>query len=682
MLATLPLLDSTASPRTSASPAIKRRWAFVDRLLNRMGHWSVGVKLTLGFSLVLTATVAIAWVATHAMQVLQVQSSQLRALDVWQWRLAQARIAEKTFGLTGGENAAQDVRVQLNQLRAQLDRELSWEPATPALSSAVDAYRSAFNDYADAHKNLRNSRLRMQQLAELVERRFSELFIDDIDSINLALEEGHPLEDWKMGQLEQVAQLRERLVNVRSSELYFSLEPQAEHRSDWESRMTELTTALTSFSAVMENPKNGLLEEANLALVQYRQAFSSFAQGEQSADTAEELMTNLADQVGGVLQTARDEQSVVYEGILRELYLQIGIIFGLAVAAGVVATVAIRRLVVGPLQEVVALSKRISAGDLSEMPRYPERRDELGQLLESFGSMLQSLRDLVSRIGGDIDQLNTAAVDLAGMVDRTGAGVSSQRKHAEWVADAMQRMTLTAKEMRAEAEKSRDLLSDAGVSVREGNKLIRHSRDRTDELAMEIGRSASSIQLLQVESESITRVLDVIDSLAEQTNLLALNAAIEAARAGDHGRGFAVVADEVRALASRTRNSTDAIEDMIKRFTEVTRGAVSGLEKSVELSQQSSALAGDATEVFAGITQCMGAAETAGMRIADASQAQCAMAEQVDLRMSEVCVVVEQNAQDCLRLVTSSESLQQVGVGLGAAVHPFRGAVVKSSLMQ
>src|SRR5690554_6160036 len=91
--------------------------------------------------------------------------------------------------------------------------------------------------------------------------------------------------------------------------------------------------------------------------------------------------------------------------------------------------------------------------------------------------------------------------------------------------------------------------------------------------------SAEEMESLEVETGSITLLVDVIDGVSDQTSLLALNASIEAARAGEHGRGFSVVATEVRNLAFRAGEATREIEEAINRIRSQT-SAVSGASKA------------------------------------------------------------------------------------------------------
>ncbi|WP_443201094.1 methyl-accepting chemotaxis protein [Pseudomonas sp. 39004] len=258
------------------------------------------------------------------------------------------------------------------------------------------------------------------------------------------------------------------------------------------------------------------------------------------------------------------------------------------------------------------------------------------------------------------------------MVERTGQGVRAQRRQTDQVVDTVQRMSAAAAEANAQLDGSQVALAEAGLLARQGDSLVRQTRDSLQRLSREMSASAASMQVLQSQSEGITAVLDVINAVAEQTNLLALNAAIEAARAGEHGRGFSVVADEVRALASRTRNSTGEIDAMIQRLTQLTCDTAASLRGSHKLTGEGVALSGHASDVLAAVSASMERLEHTSRSIAHTAATQHNMAQQVDAAVGQVSQVVEQNAEDCCRLEEASGSLQRLSANLTHAVGAFR----------
>ncbi|BAN48310.1 hypothetical protein PCA10_25780 [Metapseudomonas resinovorans NBRC 106553] len=653
----------TTTPRWPTNAAAPWRW---------LVHLSVGGKLSLGFGLVLACTLGVAFAALHALQLSQSSSAQLRVLDRLQGALAEARLAERAFGLAPSAEAAAQVDAALRQLQAEAPRSGSGDDFRTALGAGAQGYLDAFHRYADARRTAVDARLRMQGLAEDTGQSFSGLFLDQVDDINLALEQGGVPDPQQMQLLEEAASLRERLAYLRDSELYFSLEAQKRFRDDWENRVNELGSALSSLASRLDGERRGALDEANRALDQYRQAFLRFVASGEAAASAQAGMSDAATQVTGLLQRERERRAEADGAMRKRLDLQLAAMVLLALATSIAACLAIRRAIVAPLRQMLGLARRIAAGDLAEGSLPIARRDELGQLGEAIGQMQEALRVLVGRIGAEVARLDQAAGSLAGMVGRTGHGVSAQRQQADRVADAMQRVTRSAAQVNVQVEGSQAALGDAGKLIREGDALMREASASLQRLSREVSGSAASMQLLETQSEAITAVLDVISSVAEQTNLLALNAAIEAARAGEHGRGFAVVADEVRALAGRTRSSTGEIETMIQRLGQVTRETAEGLRGSQRLTAEGVDLAGRASGVLASITDAMGQLERTGLTIAQAAAQQHELACQVDEAVARVGEVVEQNARDCAELEAASDSLQLLSASLGGAVGAFR----------
>lgn len=643
------------------------RSPLLGALLNRL---SVGGKLSLGFGLVLICTMGMALTAWYSVRVTQSSTLQLRELDRQKAGLAQARLAEKDFGLLPSRESAAQVEDSLRLLQVG-PTPLLGEDFIEALATSSDRYLKAFQAYAEARQQAIRARLRMQELAETTGQRFSEVFLDQLDDINLNLEQQVLPDAQSMQQLEGAAALRERLANLRDSELYFSLDPQNSYRDDWVNRINELVSALATLSSQLEGDRRRALEEASAALTEYRKAFLGFASSGEQAMTQQVSMSASAEQVTMLLESERAKAAHSYELLRKRLDLQLAAMVLLASLLSIGACLLIQRSIVAPLKIMLGLAQRVAAGNLKDRPALIDRKDELGQLGNAIDLMLQALRRLVGRIGSDVQQLDDAAVSLGAMVDRTGQGVRAQREQSAEVVEAMKHMTHATAQVNSQVAGSQASLGEACTLIHSGDDLVRQASRSLQQLSREMTNSANSMQLLQTESQAITGVLDVISALAEQTNLLALNAAIEAARAGEQGRGFAVVADEVRALASRTRASTGEIDSMIQRLWKVTGDTAASLCDSQRLTAEGVELTVRASQVLDATTEAISRVEQSGQSIAQATASQHDIACRVDAALGQVDWVVERNAEECARLEMANGNLQRLSVSLGEAVGAF-----------
>ncbi len=95
------------------------------------------------------------------------------------------------------------------------------------------------------------------------------------------------------------------------------------------------------------------------------------------------------------------------------------------------------------------------------------------------------------------------------------------------------------------------------------NELVLKTRKSADDSNKKMKELLVSMDEINKSSNSIFKIIKVINSIAIQTNLLAINAAIEAARAGESGKGFAIVAEEVRSLAMRSKNAATQTNQLI-----------------------------------------------------------------------------------------------------------------------
>ena len=354
-----------------------------------------------------------------------------------------------------------------------------------------------------------------------------------------------------------------------------------------------------------------------------------------------------------VEQQARDA-AVVHMHESRKLAAIFGLIaaaFLLAVAVGL--TLILIRSIVHPLQQVIAVAKSISEGDLTQN-LHTTRHDEFGDLLKAFAQMSERLRGLVSEVRAGVDSVSTASTEIANGNQDLSSRTEQTAANLQETAASMEQLTSNVTQSAETARQANQLALNATQAATRGGEVM--------------GNVVNSMQHISDSSRRIADIIGVIDGIAFQTNILALNAAVEAARAGEQGRGFAVVASEVRSLAHRSAEAAKEIKTLIQRSVE-----------SVESGSQQVTEAGSAMQdIVMGV-------QRVGDLIAEISAAASEQQQgisQVNQAVGNLDQMTQQNAALVEESAAAASALSEQARKLGEVVSLFKvnGGVVTSAV--
>ncbi|NOH51153.1 methyl-accepting chemotaxis protein [Vibrio rotiferianus] len=277
---------------------------------------------------------------------------------------------------------------------------------------------------------------------------------------------------------------------------------------------------------------------------------------------------------------------------------------------------------------IEAMVNQIANGDLSvRTSAYDEKATGI---LKSTVQMVKNLRVLVDKIDTSSKDLSSTAFSLGSSAMDVKRGAEEQMLQLEQTSTAMNEMTVTVDEVARNALGASEAASKASDESQIGLLVVKEMNDGIENLVSSAEQVVSVNEKLELETQRIGSILEVISGISEQTNLLALNAAIEAARAGEYGRGFAVVADEVRNLANRTKDSTDEITEMIAILQKEAKRSV----ELMSLNQDGARLVADksvsATKSLDTIQSAITAIVDMNNQIATAAEEQTHVANEIN----------------------------------------------------
>ena len=325
----------------------------------------------------------------------------------------------------------------------------------------------------------------------------------------------------------------------------------------------------------------------------------------------------------------------------------------------------------------------IKPEDAETVRKLGQSNDEIGQCISSTTTFMNHITKVSEDLGlladGDLtvqserlsdkDVMGTAVQKIAGNFssifneirvasDQVASGAGQVSQGAQQLASGTSEQAATVEEFSASLNGLQEKTSHNAENSKRARDTNIETVNKLEACISSMGAMLNAMKEISDSSDSITKVIKVIDDIAFQTNILALNAAVEAARAGQHGKGFAVVAEEVRNLAAKSAEAAketaaliESSSARVKEGNQIVAQTNSDLEAAAENSRESTRLIDE---------------------VSTASVEQASAIKEISIGIEQISVVVQANSATSEESASTSQEMSAQALVLNEILSRFK----------
>ena len=647
-----------------------------------MKNYSLGVKIGLGFLVVLILTVVVGIVGYVALGNVLAKSALNQDANSVMSLFANAQTHVDQFFLNSYQEGRQKqaeahkqvletletCRQALADMQARDDLSGQVQEQLNSVESELEAYSKAFDRIAAAEKDKTDAVPQIMAGFEKIKVLYEkgEFLVDEIIltyGIFRADVEGY----------------LERNTTTRWNEITPARNAARKAIIDWNEQVINSDTLSPIGKEMLTT-----FETLDGKLTQYNDAFTR-----QTADQSR--MTSIQNTLWAGLNAVRARA-------LREMQqiknFSMTIIIGSVIAAvllGVVSAVLSTRVIVGPIKRVAASLKDIAEGEGDLTVRLDiQSKDEIGHLAHWFNVFIDNMGGLIAQISENAQKLGASSADFSRIAQQMSSGIEQMSDKSNGVATATEKMSANMTSVAAACEQASiniNMVASATESMTGRIGEIAKRSDKAQDITQRAVHSGKTtvdqVSELGRAAVDISKVTEVITEISEQTNLLALNATIEAARAGEAGKGFAVVANEIKELAAQTAKATGDIRDKIDGIQSSTDKTVTEIDTIMnvinDVNQIVAQIAQDTVEQSTSTQEIASNVAEASQGIQEVTQnvAQSSVVStDISKNISEVSSEATEMTENSRSIITNATMLSQMAEQLNTLVGRFKiGAV-------